>query len=522
LLFAVYLTEASKLPTFADGSSQALQAWDMLHGNPLLHGWVLSDVAFYTTEIPQYMLIESVRGLNPDVVHIAAAMTYALVVVLAAILAKGKAAGREALVRVIITVGIMVAPPMGQILVSRGYSTAWVLLSAPDHIGTQVPLLLMWLMIDRKWPRWWLPTAMTILLALVEIADSTAIYEGALPIVLLCLMRWYQRGGPLAENLHDVAMATGALISIGLSFTALNVIRALGGFIVNPASPKFTTIIGLNTNFWLKVNSILVLFGANFFGTTPATAVIPISHLIAVALVAWGVVRAARVVFTTEDVGMQVVTASFLALLVAFIFGFRTGAREASGLLPLGAVLAGRMLATRVFEVKLVPILAAALALFGISMGVTLSRPAWPNSPRSLASWLAAHHLTYGLSTTWFASNGITLYTQDHVKVRDVKITAYGRLRRTRWNTQAGWYDPNSHNARFVVLNPCVSAIPRRLLTKDGQPSVIYHVDGFTVIVWKDTNLLLARPKPPAVPGQAQVRFPLGKTGPVAHKLMCG
>src|SRR6185437_14027336 len=78
LLFFAYLFEASRLPIFADGASQALQAWDMLHGNVLLHGWVLSDVSFYTTEIPQYMLIELVRGLNPDVVHIAAAMTYAL------------------------------------------------------------------------------------------------------------------------------------------------------------------------------------------------------------------------------------------------------------------------------------------------------------------------------------------------------------------------------------------------------------------------------------------------------------
>jgi hypothetical protein len=43
--------------------------------------------------------------------------------------------GREAVVRVLIVVGIMLAPPFGRILFSRGYSTAWVLLSAPDHTG---------------------------------------------------------------------------------------------------------------------------------------------------------------------------------------------------------------------------------------------------------------------------------------------------------------------------------------------------------------------------------------------------
>ena len=48
----------------SDGASNALQAWDMLHGNLLLHGWLLGDVSYYTTELPQYMLVELVRGLN--------------------------------------------------------------------------------------------------------------------------------------------------------------------------------------------------------------------------------------------------------------------------------------------------------------------------------------------------------------------------------------------------------------------------------------------------------------------------
>src|SRR5215467_7384735 len=122
VLFSAYLAEAQKLPIFGDGSAQALQAWDMLHGNVLLHGWALSDVSFYSTELPQYMLIELIAGLDPEVVHIAAAMTYALLVVLAAVLAKGKATGSEALVRVLIPIGIMLAPSLEPILSSRGNS----------------------------------------------------------------------------------------------------------------------------------------------------------------------------------------------------------------------------------------------------------------------------------------------------------------------------------------------------------------------------------------------------------------
>jgi hypothetical protein len=532
VLFCAYLAEASQLPIFADGSSQALQAWEMLHGNLLLHGWVLSDVSFYTTELPQYMLIEWVHGLNPDVVHIAAAMTYALLVVLSAVLAKGRATGREALIRVIITVGIMVAPPIGRILFSRGASTAWVMLSAPDHTGTQVPLVLLWLMLDRKRPRWWVPFGVVALLSWVEIADSTAIYEGAVPIVAVCLWRMYRRyapgrreGEPLAGPAHDLWLAGAALASIVVSTDVLNKIHSVGGFFVNPASPRVVSVTGMDTDFWVKVHSVLVLFGADVFGISPGSEFIPAIHLVAVALVLWAVVRAARLVFTTDDLAMQVVTASFLVLLAAFIFGYRTGAREVVGLLPLGAVLAGRMLATRVLELKLAPVLAAVLAVYGFMLAVVDTQPGFPSPDQPLATWLADHNLTYGLSTNWFSSNGVTLYSRGQVKVRDASITSYGRLRRTRWNTKATWYGPLWHDATFAIMNPCVSELPARLFAKNGQPSVIYHVDGFTVLVWPQTNLLMGRPKL-GTTHEPAVRYPPDSesvdVSSVAHQLMCG
>ncbi|MGD0936730.1 MAG: hypothetical protein ABR922_19435, partial [Streptosporangiaceae bacterium] len=127
LLFAAYLRLSNTYPEDSDQANLGLQAWDMLHGNLLLHGWSLSDVSFYTTELPQYMLVELLRGLNSDVVHLAAAMTYTLATLLAALLAKSTATGRQALVRVLIAVGIMLAPQLD--------SGVNILLSSPDHIG---------------------------------------------------------------------------------------------------------------------------------------------------------------------------------------------------------------------------------------------------------------------------------------------------------------------------------------------------------------------------------------------------
>jgi len=51
-LFACYLRLSATFPVGSDGASNALEAWSLLHGNWLLRGWTLTDVSFYTTELP--------------------------------------------------------------------------------------------------------------------------------------------------------------------------------------------------------------------------------------------------------------------------------------------------------------------------------------------------------------------------------------------------------------------------------------------------------------------------------------
>src|ERR1700689_2709945 len=83
LLFLCALREARQLAPQSDGAAMVLESWAMLHGDLLLRGWQLSDVSFYTTELPEYMLVELVRGFHPDVVGICSALTFTLLVVLA-------------------------------------------------------------------------------------------------------------------------------------------------------------------------------------------------------------------------------------------------------------------------------------------------------------------------------------------------------------------------------------------------------------------------------------------------------
>ena len=139
VLFFCYLRLSRTYADGSDGADQALQAWDMLHGNWLLRGWTVGDVSYYTTEIPQYALVELVHGLGPGVVHIASAMTYTLLLLCVGLLAKGRTTGRDGIVRALVAVGIMLAPQLG--------NGIHLLLSQPDHLGTQVPLLVIFIIL---------------------------------------------------------------------------------------------------------------------------------------------------------------------------------------------------------------------------------------------------------------------------------------------------------------------------------------------------------------------------------------
>ena len=73
-------------------------------------GWLLADVTFATFEAPVDGLVAAVHGLNPDAVHITAAIVYTLLVLTAALLAKGTARGAEGVVRAVLAAGILIAP----------------------------------------------------------------------------------------------------------------------------------------------------------------------------------------------------------------------------------------------------------------------------------------------------------------------------------------------------------------------------------------------------------------------------
>jgi hypothetical protein len=505
-LFTVYLRLSRTSPENSDQANILLAASDMLHGNLLLHGWYLTDVSFYTTEVPQYALLEIFFGVHANTAHIAAAMTYTLAVVLAVLVARGGFTSRAALIRLAITAGILLAPQLG-------VGVAALLLSV-GHIGTSVPVLLIFLLLDRAPRRWWVPVLTALGLAWALVADQLVLVVGVVPLALVCALRVAEgavrerglsRG--VAARRYELSLIAAASAAAGLAWVAERVLRALGGYILNPIRFTFASHYS-----WATLHVLWAvprIFGADYRGLAGGPYYTALLHWVSLALVGLALLLVAWRFFADVTLADQVLAVAIVLNIVLFVTtgAGSQGPHEIAVVAPFGAALAGRMLvgsqASRSRAQSVLARRTRAIA-YGAGLAVLLGylaglahdavQPAAPPDGSQVASWLEAHHLRYGLGGYW-QSSIVTVDTGGQVTVRAVvKNTMVPYL----WLAKPAWYDPASQQANFIVLDSTRSYLywePRAVIAKHfGRPAREYHVGPFTVLVW-DRNLLSSIPR---------------------------
>jgi hypothetical protein len=539
-LFCCYLRLSATFPGGADGASNALEAWDLLHGNLLLHGWTLTDVSFYTTELPEYAAVELARGLNPGVLHVSAALTYTLLVLVAGLLARGRARGKAGWARALTAAGIMIAPQLGD--------GVHVLLSQPDHAGTQVLILGTFLLLDRAPRRRYTPVAVWALLTVAIVADKIAIVDAVVPLAFVGLLHaiWTRR--PFAHR-FELSLAAAAGAAVTTAQLLLTQISRAGGFTLLPVQTALTAPRGVPGHLVLAWRGILSLFGADATTAPPGPqTLLAWLHAPGVALAvaafavaAWHVPNQRDFTGDVLAVGIVVNLAGFAASVIPAT-PFDT--REIVALLPFGAVLAGRVFGARLTAPRpavprpararapWVRPSAAALAVAGAcqlaALGYGAGQPAAADPEQALAGWLAAHGLTSGLGTftednltTLDSGGAVRLLTVSwlppgppvrlRVSLPDLRTGQAVQLARPTgavprlYQSSASWYEPRTRYANFVVSGTAdgsADLIPRaEILALAGPPARTYRFQSFTIMVW-NTNLLALLDAPPSrVPG---------------------
>lgn len=512
-LFFCYLRLSGTQKVTSDGASMALQAWDMLHGNLLLHGWTVADVTFWTTELPEYMLVELVRGLGAFDVHTAAAVTYTLLVLLAGAVAKGRATGREGLVRVLVASGIMIAPQLGQ--------GTLILLLAPDHTGTGVPLLVIWLLLDRGGRRWWVPPAVGLLLTWTLLGDRVAEVLAVAPLVLVFgyrALRDLAKRESRREIGFDAAMAVAGAASYALSVLISKLVIALGGFRLLPVKLQpATTLKIVDGNILKTADGVLALFGAEFYRHPLGSAqmILSAAHLAGLLLAVIAVLIGLWRFLRSEDPLVSVLTVGLLVNVGVYVFSTMPvtiwSTREIAGVLPAGAVLAGRLLggplarwlapgrpasgrSRPAARFWLRPLAAVVAVAYLAALGWGMAQRQLPAEGQNLADWLAARHLKNGLTGYGYGPT-TTLASGGRVELRQAAFS-YRRVHPGPEEQQRSWYDPHRHHATFLVLasdpGPFAPLTPAQARRIFGRPAHVYSV-GREFRVWTYKSNLLTR-----------------------------
>jgi hypothetical protein len=507
VLLVVYVRLSMTYGLNSDSANILLMGNDLLHGNVLLHSWFMSDVSFYPTELVQYALLVAVFGLHAQTAHIAAGMTYTLVFLLAVALARTGSSGRQALVRTLIVAGIMLAPSFGLGVFAMDLSVG--------HIGTSVPLLLTWLLLDRAGPvgagqvgagsagrfsvkaRWWVPAVTAVLLGWVLLADPIVLVVGLLPLGSAAIVlsarviyraegSWLARIGAAWYPLSLIAAAGAAYELAGLAF---RLIHDAGGYGLNALPFKLTPLSSLHNNMpaaW----KVLEIFGANFAGLSGVQLLLAFLHLASIAVVLTAMLIACLRYFKISLID-QVLGIAIVVNVALYMLTNASGlaAHEVAIIVPFGAVLAARMLPLLRFgpRAAVTSAIAGVMVLAGYTAGLgwELAQPAEPMQNTQLATWLEQHHLSYGLSGYW-TSSSVTIDSDGKVAVRAL---IKNQMRRDLWMADEEWYDPATQYANFIVLDSQPGYFtywePTVLVKKYfGTPDRVYHDGPYTIEVW--------------------------------------
>ena len=493
-VFSLFLVIARVDVLSSDPANNALQSWDLLHGNLTLHGWILGDVTFYTFELPLIAVTEAIMGLGSLAVQVALALIYLAVTACAVALAVTDSRGLSRAARAGVVVAVLAAPILVQ-------SDRWVPLGLPDHTGTTVFTMLSVLLVDRARSWRFTPALLCLILCAGQLSDVTVRYVAVPAVVLVCLYQALRTPGRRWRS-ADAACLAGAVISVPLSLAIRAAMVHYGAYQMVTPDTALAKVSAWPNNLVLTWHSLRTLFGqVSGTGTAPASTATAVFGACCMLVAAAGV---ARVLWGWRSASRA---EQMLVLLIVLSIGSYAVSKlpmpesqhDIVTVLVAGAALAARALVpARIRSRALAAAGCAAAAVVALlPLSVSAANAGLPNNGRYpvLTKWLRAHGLRYGLAGYWYASV-ITVATGNQVQVRAVKVSGRN-ITQYAWEMDSAWYDAAKYDANFILIDSHDAALGQAAVRIYGRPASKYEVQGIEVLIYHKNLLEKVKPSRP-------------------------
>lgn len=515
--FAVYLFRITSTVSVnsADLAGVLLSAEDMVHGNWLLHGWIIGSDSLWLTDGLVYAAAFAVRGLDPALLHVVPAlMGTALVAVAAAAATAGRKGPVVAFAAVLAVLPVVFPSPiMVEVLTGPFHTDAIVV-----ALVAAVALYHAQERFDRAPLRWALTGFAFGLLTAGTLSDPYTVVLALVPIALVSLLRALSvRGEERWRRALPLAVVVAAWYA---GPAAVWWVRELGGATIIPFLPATVPYTQLGESVSNLTLALLQLAGGDVFGRVIDRSLVPVVLrlvYLAVAIAAVGLVlRDEGRGLAKNRSGGEWLTAVLALSAALALAGNVLGTADYNARYRLPVLVMSSVVLARQFAVlgsawiARRAIFATVAALIAVSFYAgPWTRYVHPMVRRTadpylvLGRSLEAHGLEYGFGGYDEASN-VTVDTRGAVQVRPVVSTkvhqpgfgpsgippADWRLTRVMVSSKDAWY--LSRPRRFFVVFDTASQWDRDtgvdpdLATKTyGPPHYVYRVDRFMVLVWE-------------------------------------
>jgi len=495
VLFAFLLRISFGERVDSDGANSALQAWDLVHGHLMLHGWILGDATFYAFELPLNGIVQLLFGVGNLAAHIGSALTYLIVAACAVALAVTGSRGPARAVRCAVVIAVLAVPLLA-------VKPLLALLEEPDHIGTSVFLLLSFLLIDRAPDRRFTAPLVCVILCAGQLSDLTVRYVAVPAVVLVCGYRVLA-----ARKLRsgDTALVVAAVMSVPLELVLQAAMAHFGAFVMALPQTRFSSPTLWPRHAWLTWLNVRVFFGSVASPDTKLGGAGAAVGLICLLAVLFGL---ARVIWTWRRASRaeQLLFAAIVFNVGTYLVTVMPSPgryREVAAVVSCGTVLAARALVpARITGMSRAFAAVAATGLIALlSLAAAATRP--PMSPASapLAAWLEAHGLRYGIAGYWDASI-VTLQSGSRVQIRavdlDRNIDGHPGLKIyvPGWESNDLWYNASRYDATFAVADSHGNYPAASFEHFLGKPAATFRVASWLVLVYRANLLQRILPRP--------------------------
>lgn len=492
-LFVLFLRISQSTPRSlsSDPANSALQAWDLLHGHLLLHGWIVGDATFYTFELPLIAFVEIFFGLRFLSVQVAVTVVYLIVSAGAIAIAVTDSRGGSRVARAGVVVAVLAAPALV-------ISDTWIPLAFPDHTGTTAFLLVSCLLVDRVPDRWFTAPLLALVLCAGQISDETVRYVTVPAIVVVCGYRVLTARKTTAG---DAANLAAAVVSVPLSLAVRALMRHLGAYLMVSPKTQIAPVSQWPHNAALTWYAVRMVFGITAAPNGSPAGVATVFGSGCLLLAVAGMVRVLWR-WRTARRAEQVLAVTIVCTIVAYMISTLPNQwvpHDIVAVLPAGAILGARALVPARIARRPIALAAAgaavATALLPLSLAATRSAAVSPVA--QLATWLQAHRLRYGLGGYWDGS-AVTLQSGGRVQVRTVQVN--GReVTPWAWEMDSGWYDPSRHFANFVVIDLVGTDLGPPAERFFGKPVSTHRVGDYEILIYGRN--VLGQLKPPSLAG---------------------